>query len=259
MKTYKFFPKERTQFLQNLGVRFTQRSELNDRSELLPEIIAQCDVSSYIQELKSREWFPERGPIHEGAFIEFLNDNPEIQREVVLQAYIDGAEVVGLLSLSKSYKSPVMWAHYCGEYTGYVVEFDASHSFFQTDTGAPPLLSKLTDVRYSRKRQQVDLQNDELDPDVWITKDPAWKYEREQRMFRLRSDCDGSLDEGRISIWFVPPDAVTSIILGDRASESLRALVIAFVKRYPHVRTFVTDTSKLGRVSRTPIKIRPMK
>jgi hypothetical protein len=255
MKTYKFFPPDRLDFLENLGVRFTQPSELNDPSELLPTFM-DTDVAEYIKDLKLAGIFPSDDPESEALFIEHLNSDPSITRSIFLNSYKEGTDKIGVFSLSKSYNNPLMWAHYSRNYTGYVVEFDASHPFFQTDTHEPPILSKITDVIYSKNRRSITIRDSTIEPADWITKHPNWRYEKEQRMIRLRERCDASFDNGRISIWFIPSESVVSLTLGNKALTELKKAASRFLVSNPHVKLYVADPeSKIDTVQRNALQI----
>ena len=89
---------------------------------------------------------------------------------------------VGFLSLSKTWKSLPMWAHYADAFTGAVIEFDGNHEFFEW----------AFEIEYSRHRpiRDVTLYLNERIPIVEVCdKSIEWRFEEEVRVARNLLDC----------------------------------------------------------------------
>ncbi|MGN8030917.1 DUF2971 domain-containing protein [Pseudomonas sp. 22189] len=87
------------------------------------------------------------------------------------------AEKSGLLCFSRSYSSPVQWAHYANRHQGICLGFDVP----RTHVG---------DVRYTSRRVKFDAKSEDLiegfarqTEEMFMTKYKHWSYEQEVRMF----------------------------------------------------------------------------
>jgi hypothetical protein len=132
-------------------------------------------------------------------------------------------ERVGILSLSSERDSLVMWTHYAEEHRGFLIEFDASHPWFDRRRAPDDEFYRLRRVRYEppvrNGRALVELDGDA----VFAVKSPEYRYEAEGRVVGLLADADRVLttrSEG-IHLFAVPPETVTGVIAGARASEHL--------------------------------------
>jgi hypothetical protein len=123
------------------------------------------------------------------------------------------AENVGVLCLNASPKGLLLWSHYGGQHTGVCLEFDAQHPFFSAAhrvayRPARPILSRIN--------QSVE---DQMEMSLF-TKSACWRYEREWR--RLAYKGMGSVRPGSNAF---PPEALTGVILGARASRDSKAFI----------------------------------
>ena len=125
-------------------VRFTQPGDFNDPFELVPRLAVpkghepQGQVS-YEFNLRT----PRR--TLEVDHTEIDEDRCSDHHFRELRRALD--REIGFLSLSRTWKSLTMWAHYADKYAGAVIEFDGDHEFFN---GA-------FDIQYSRHRPIRDL------------------------------------------------------------------------------------------------------
>lgn len=137
---------------------------------------------------------------------------------------------LGVLSLSKSKHSLLMWAHYAHNHEGIIVGFDTSHPFFNQkvkpikspheDTS---FLGKVFPVTYDRVRPEFKIGLNYTE--ALLSKSDEWMYEKEYRMFLRKSDCcefgkdkDGNtLDY--VSLFKIPASAITRVILGERSNK----------------------------------------
>lgn len=137
-------------------------------------------------------------------------------------------------SLSARYDIPSMWAHYAGNHTGLVVAFDSRHPWFKDEQDNTR--SALQRIKY------LDEQSDELLDDiqaVFSSKSTAWAYEQEWRMNCVIKDIEKTVSLGseQIHLRSFPPEAVSSVILGSKASnDTVERARRALHMRYPHAK-----------------------
>lgn len=214
MKLYKYVPFERLRdILLYHTIRFTQPSEFNDPFELVPRLLV-----------------PE-GTVPQGRRLDyqFLLNAPrrpiEIDQRMIkddgwchdshfrdLRIQLD--QEIGFLSLSRTWNSLTMWAHYADGYTGAVVEFDGGHEFFEW----------AFDVHYTDERPIRELELYQSAPipiAEMCDKSTDWQYENEVRLAKSLSDCivKEIVNNIPICIAKLPPECITGVILGERVSE----------------------------------------
>lgn len=127
-----------------------------------------------------------------------------------------------LLCLSKTEQNLPMWAHYADQYRGFVIQFDGTHEFFNPKDGN----HIVREVKYKEERPWVGLDdaiNDEAQ-EILYTKSPDWGYEKELRLVRqIRHGVRVEAAPGKPAYAFaLPPECITSVLLGCRASTTLR-------------------------------------
>ena len=137
------------------------------------------------------------------ALIDFLSENPLKQmleqhdsvatlQNILLPNF---SSQIGILSLAERPDNLLMWSHYSGQHTGFVLEFDEEHPFFKTTSSgandkSPMTLSK---VRYSigrPERPSINLKDFLAFSGWYLVKSEEWKYEREWRMIRPLAIAD---------------------------------------------------------------------
>lgn len=151
-----------------------------------------------------------------------------------------GAEVMaslgdgyGVLSLSRTERSLLMWAHYTHEGKGFVVGFDDEHPFFH----APDVKGRPTSpmpVVYTTKRSMVVIGQDRFQQRLMCQKPMEWAYEEEERLFRsLKNIPDRAVGTDRygqsIVLTHVPKEAVKEVYLGYRSDSALESAVNAAI------------------------------
>lgn len=145
-------------------------------------------------------------------------------------------------SLSETYISAPMWAHYAVNHTGFVLEFDTGHPWFQhTKDKQRSLLRR---VKY------VDGQLDEAFDDphaAFGSKTLDWAYEKEWRVycgFEHVEKTVGSASDP-IHLKAFPADAVTSIIIGHRATDATVAAIKAVAQdKYAHCKLLKASANR---------------
>ena len=138
-----------------------------------------------------------------------------IQNNAVGRDYYD--KHFGILSLTESPDSLLMWAHYAANHSGVVVGFDETHDFFQGQdivAGLP----RLNRVEYSQKRPVLSPSTRDT-PKVFLRKSTEWAYEKEWRLIRPLSEAyecvprDGCQP---VYLFDVPVDSIRMVITGSQ-------------------------------------------
>jgi len=186
MYFYKYLNTERVDVLENLKIRFTQATALNDPFESFPAIVQ-----------KSREWYKVqflkkiRIEAKQYGFCSVVKKKQYIRArkrdfENYYQCYTDekwlfeqtqsvalyDSLVQGYLSVSSNNKNVLMWSHYAQNHEGYVIGFNPQHEFFKYG---------VMKVIYGENRPFLDPTQPEQDASVFYTKSIDWKYEEEYR------------------------------------------------------------------------------
>ena len=124
------------------SIRFTQPGAFNDPFELLPEIVIPVGEPPRDFSLSFNIMSPRRNA--PGDDVELVPDGHH-SHDATARSIVEKLNaVIGILCLSKSADSLLMWSHYAGQYAGAVVEFDAGHEFFagQIDVEYRPVRPK---------------------------------------------------------------------------------------------------------------------
>ncbi|WHO24096.1 DUF2971 domain-containing protein [Agrobacterium tumefaciens] len=146
-------------------------------------------------------------------------------------------------SLSERYDIATMWAHYGGNHTGLVIEFDTENAWFKNDGTHT---SKLQKIRY------LDEQNDELFDDLqaaFASKSTDWASEREWRINCSMKHIEKTINAGpeKIHLRSFPPEAVVSVIVGAKASHDTISTIRDILRRkYPHAALRQTTPQRMS-------------
>ncbi len=223
-------------FLEDLTISYTPPVNLNDPFE--------CG-------LHTGEFFDKFGIGINQRYLQGLNTTKEDLRHfnsyairVVTQRTSN--QIYGILSLTPVADNLLMWSHYANNHKGFVVGFDSAHRFFnpREDDGR----SKLVSVRYDDKRvvsglrKGVLFQHGEVTQEFeyeifnyFFLKSRLWSYEKEVRMVAMTNNHKLFRDPKRIGVTQFPPEAVTEIIIGSRASiETVRRIYALHAANFPH-------------------------
>jgi hypothetical protein len=239
---YKYLSPERTDVLQNLRIRFTQVSALNDPFESYPGVL-----------IGEREWYLSvfRGRIEDE--MEKLGIRGEGKRKQYWRArkkdfdhfhkcytdvnwLLEQSELVqrmsdtvhGCLSLSAICTNILMWSHYAQHHRGLVIGFDAEHEYFGRSVDP---------VVYSTSRQPHNPSEHQHSGDLFYAKSTDWAYEQEYRKFqsfvepiKLANGNDllpfpkrgPSVRPNEAIVLFpIPAEAIQCVILGWKSSPTL--------------------------------------
>jgi hypothetical protein len=260
---YKYVTQDRIDVLQNLTIRFTQPSALNDPFELNPlfdQLIpdemmekefnlssdgmkAQLAIS--LKEEYNKQPRTIRRRLTFQQFLARLEANPELVKDgfekimpsmkavnrsmapAVKAILAHSFSRIGILSLSSSLTNPALWAHYAEKSTGFVCEFDASHAFFDKRRSSNDDLLHLRNVNY-RDRESVNRSLYDVDADqLFYTKGRSWAYEAEWRIVAPLEQAKTRLivKGEQIYLFEIPALAITRVIVGANASSELIAKI----------------------------------
>jgi len=246
---YKFIADPDTvQFLLKGIAKFTPIPELNDPSELIPNVIVD-EVKASLTRLR-RNGYSEEDMLHlrrQGNLLRQLapqfraidvpgtkeqatavirspvyDSMPALKRRLNETAR-EMSSKVGLFCLSRRYDSLPMWAHYTGNAAGLVVEFvDLDGVFPGDDTG---VLRQPIPVRYEREHLGVSF-DPQSHESLFFAKFQDWSYEQEVRVVLPLADCRQEFVGGKLLyVYDMPGSCVARVILGwNMAPEKVEAV-----------------------------------
>lgn len=239
-------------FLLKGRLKFTPITELNDPSELLPQVNLR-DLETSLVRLRRDGYSPAnfRHLRQQGALLQRLAPayhagitpaSPEQASRIIraefynllppLLALPDGAAAemsrnVGILCLTRRFDSLPMWAHYSGNASGLAIEFQGLDEPFAGDeTG---ILRRIAPVRYDREKVGVtfDPRSHET---IFFAKSTDWRYEQESRVIMPLDECEFvEINGRRLFLSNIAPRHVRRLILGWRmpleVAEQIQQLV----------------------------------
>lgn len=208
---YKYVTADRIDILVNGMIRFTQPSVLNDPFEMSADVTAVAD------------------PEDPAAFMKMtLNMAAQYVRP-------KAGDRFGVLSLTERPDNLLMWAHYAGEHSGFLIEFDPGHVFFDQRSAEEQLDCCLQPITYSDTRPAVGWKGYVL---ALLTKSPQWAYEQEWRMVLPLERSARQLAGGSVHLFEFPVEAIRGLVLGCRMPDARRQEIVDLVTgdaRYAHV------------------------
>lgn len=258
---YKYLSPQRVDVLQNLKIRFTQVSALNDPFESLPgatlesvdwyrnhfqqRVVRELSDLQAASRAERRAYERKRNKDFTN-FLKCYTDQhylSELSEKVQRMSNAIG----GCLSLTANCTNILMWSHYSLNHTGFVIGFNAEHEFFG-DSVAP--------VVYSKTRPKVNPFEARHDGILFYTKSDDWSYEEEHRKYidfvdsepllggnsflPYNEKLDGMHTLSKLHLEPIPPEAISCIIVGWKSTDSLR--------------TELYDACKKHSLSRLPIR-----
>lgn len=265
MTLYKYLHPARVEVLENLQVRFTQPGALNDPFELKPRfetLISQAELlasmpkepvdlrsmielaysllppeskttislefaTQKLEEFMASDEARQATASALRAALDSMTDAAQPARESIFDALNRN---VGILSLSEICDNELMWSHYADSHRGFVIGFDETHNFFNRRRTENDEFYFVRKVQYSDD-PSASMSN--VDGDALLTsKGTKWEYEREWRMLLPLRDSTKSItiDGDEIHLFSFPPEAVSRIILGAKASSVTQQNILKAIK-----------------------------
>lgn len=235
---YKYLGPERVDVMHSLSIRFSPLLSLNDPFESLPLV----DVSSAKEMLLSKtnsdsevlwEKTDEDKKTDENfAILKNTRAEAIANIEEKFKASNIGRKLItllgykfGVLSLSRTARSILMWSHYAAEGRGFVIGLEESHPFFHQED-ARGCLTKPLPVVYTRTRSKIFYGDDHFYEKLLCEKSLEWAYEEEERICRslentearsIRKDLYGQ----NVVLTQFPKEVIKSVYFGYRADEGL--------------------------------------
>jgi hypothetical protein len=235
---YKYLPPDRTgNVLEKLLIRFSQASVLNDESEFKPPLKGMGTRSEVEKDVRERfqathPWIfaqlklrnsPEKA---DQLFAEIVSaaadqvESPANYERSVKEVYRKLDENFGVLSLSETPLSALMWARYADGGRGFLIEFDTQHTWFWGKRNEGDSFNHLRQVKYLERTPTYFLNLP--DETALYTKSIEWSYEKEWRIIRNFNDAaektgpDGH--NKNVLLFAVPPSTINSVVIGYNAT-----------------------------------------
>jgi hypothetical protein len=208
------------------SIRFTQPSAFNDPFELLPEIVLPTNEPARPINVSFDILARRRSP--PVAELDHIPQNycssDATSRDIVRQLSV----LIGILSVSRTNQSLLMWSHYADQYTGAVIEFDGSHEFFAGQI----------DIEYRPTRPKRDLSDylagEPIPVSELCVKSDQAAHEQEVRVIRTLADCEkiDQYDQRGFQIYIrrIPLECIKGIFLGERTDVSVQREIYSRVK-----------------------------
>lgn len=229
--------------MADLRIRFSQAWVLNDADEFKPPykgVATRAEIEKGIRErIPSRlppeyvEAYRKAPPDIAAQLIDqmmpkFVNNVEANYEKSVKEVYAKLDNNFGLLSLSATLTSKLMWSFYSDGGRGVVIEFDPSHAWFNNKTADNDSFRHLRQVQYVKERKTEYLLATK-DDDLLYTKTLEWDFEKEWRIIRNFNDAKENIGQdiyGKdILLFDIPPSAIQAVIFGYRTtSENEKAL-----------------------------------
>ena len=240
---YKYCDQGIVEILELLELKLPYISEVNDPLECLPFFYCPDDKSAiearYLSVLRRKNMSTS---VDYKQTLNELYEKGEIQKglsDSSRKCQNNWNQKNCLLSVSKTARNTVMWAHYADKHKGAVIGIDFDSIF-------PNKGIQMDSVDYSEQRPSINILTDfEMPPEAFLrtilTKSSEWKYEQEFRAVISHSDLLVSEKEGLACLkefngkktWFLrlQPLSVREIILGLYIEESLKLAIRKLIKR----------------------------
>lgn len=264
-KLFKYLAPSRIGVLSDRLVRYTPLGAFNDPFEGRPEIKAlaskEAALSSFAAaipgeleaaygglpsevkaQLSLQQWMQFATPLMHQQGSQFLAMLGAVSKQLIPTIPGKFDEVLGVFSMCEVPDSLLMWAHYGVSHTGFVLELDPNHPYFNARRTDQDEFGHLRQVHYRDVRPSASLI--ELDgTEMFLVKSKEWSYEREWRILRPLTDANQIVNANgeSIHLFQLPPESIKSVILGARAFSTLAdqvRLAISANSKVSHVQIF---------------------
>lgn len=215
--------------LENLEIRFSQPSVLNDPQDCQPQVVAPRDLRAAVDRMIQRNVAKQPRPLSNAALararsVLLRSYTTDIDRHIrqsadILRSHLD---LVGVLSLADTPDLLDMWTRYANDHQGFVIEFDTRFGPLIQRPGESGWQGLPVPVAYQPNRPEVYCNSDELELpyELVLIKTTPWSYEREWRVVRARAIADRVVLPGptEVSLFSIDPRAISAIYVGKDAS-----------------------------------------
>ncbi len=272
-RLYKYLSPERVDVLENATLRYSPFGAFNDPFEGRPYVSALASDQQILDRLdsalpdelkKGYEALPAqvRANISFEAYRKKANDLFQSKKSELLKNlqdhtpafmehfYQKANDLIGVLCLAEEPTINLMWAHYAASSSGFVIEFDAHHEYFNSRLSEKDEFRYLRQVRYQEQRPSLPLS--EMDAIQWmLVKSNDWAYEKEWRIFRPLADAQKThpATPYPVNLFGFPREAVTGVILGAQISLKTEASIRETLKAHSEY-----STVQLQRVRIDPVR-----
>ena len=253
---YKYLHNERTDYLKNQNLRFTQPLDLNDPFECLPQKPSYKEYELAIDEV-SKMLMSKNKDIDTLKFQVIIdNYKKELKKQAeenmrdktLSDAQSNVNRDIGILSLTKNWNNTLMWSHYSNSHKGFCIGFDSNDKYFDDYINEDGTKSKTKrNVVYSKERVKLPMKlekRDELGIEPFITKSLDWEYEDEIRVIASLNLHDYIISKDPIDIYLfkVPHSLIKEIIMGISIDKKDEKLIKDFCEKR-NIKLFKTKVS----------------
>ena len=225
---FKYYNADRKNFFDDLMVRFTQTVDLNDPLECLPKFEYFCDNDVRTHraiEVFERNYPNCNSPSKRKQFIRTFLREFNWKKEIK-KTYKKHLDILGIFSLTDSQFNEHLWTNYARD--GFCIEFDHQSDFFSMRSGDVPGTGELYRVSYSdepiifdaKKFFQQEAGN-YIQLKVFYQKTNKWYPESEVHIIRFRCLADKTSNNGQVSLFQIPNDAIRAVYFSPRAHDTL--------------------------------------
>lgn len=166
------------ELLRNNRIYFRHRTNLNDQFEFRPSVVLgknKTEKREYARRLVEKEYPNGLSPANryqaENEWLRVFENDPNTPKNMLHEIL----DKLGLLSLSETFESCVLWDRYAAGHTGICVEFDSGKDFFQL----------AEHVDYQANLPEINLAMDprkQIRRKAILVKTSVWAEEREWRV-----------------------------------------------------------------------------
>ena len=231
---YKYLPIERISYINDQLLRFTQPEDLNDPFECYPKSVDKKIVLDKVLNVISTKKNVQN-PLN---IIKIEDTVLQVLKDYLPDTFDKINKEIGILSLSKIWKSSLMWSHYCESHTGFCIGFSKSHKYFKDYLSEDLHQSQYTkSVNYQTDRSEINLDSKHPKSNFKIlhTKSKEWQYEKEIRVIKTLNlkDCIKKNKKGSHDLYLfkVPHYLINEIIIGVKTPLGIKNDIIEFCKQ----------------------------
>lgn len=138
---------------------------------------------------------------------------------------------IGVLCLTEDKNNIRMWGVYADSHKGFVLEFCADNSFFNSRKTNQDEFRFLRKIDYVEDRPSLNIFGAD-GVKYFLTKSKDWSYEKEWRMLMPLNDASQTLilDGELIHLFDIPPDAIKAVYLGCKMHDSNKDKILQLIK-----------------------------